>query len=166
MVMARRSVHLTTNKHVICSGQFIIGPVKQKKVSIKVWLFSYPSVYTCVLGAQKNPSYWDSSFEYTHHMFWLRSKKIIFSHTFISGGLIYKQNKRHSLLVWARELPNFYLFNIYEDYKLHAHASSACKSFKTSGPFLKSGLPLKQIFCCSLISQGTNYFPLLSQDAK
>ena len=31
-----------------------IGPVKQKILSIKLLLFSYPSVLTYVLGAQKN----------------------------------------------------------------------------------------------------------------
>ena len=31
-----------------------IGPVKQKNVSVKLRLFSYPSVKTCVLCAQKN----------------------------------------------------------------------------------------------------------------
>ena len=31
-----------------------VGPVEQKNVSVKVRLFSYPSVSKCVLGAQKN----------------------------------------------------------------------------------------------------------------
>ena len=29
-------------------------------------------------GCSKEPSYWDGSFEYPQHMFWLRNKKIIF----------------------------------------------------------------------------------------
>ena len=36
-----------------CHAIFI-GPVKQKNVSVKVRLFSYPSVLSCDLGAQKN----------------------------------------------------------------------------------------------------------------
>ena len=31
------------------------------------------------MGAQKNPSHWDGSFEYPQHMFWLRNKKKYFS---------------------------------------------------------------------------------------
>ena len=55
--------------------------------SIKLWLFSYPSVKTCVLGAQKNRLM--GSFEYQQHMFcWLRNKKIIFSYILLSGGLM------------------------------------------------------------------------------
>ena len=34
--------------------EFDIGPVKQKNVSVKLGLFSYPSIQTCALGAQKN----------------------------------------------------------------------------------------------------------------
>ena len=54
----------------------IIGPVKQKKFSVKLRLFSHPSVLTCVLGAQKNRLI----------VFWLRNKKNNFQlHTLILG---------------------------------------------------------------------------------
>ena len=36
------------------SAEQDLRPVKQKDFSVKLWLFSYPSVETCVLGAQKN----------------------------------------------------------------------------------------------------------------
>ena len=39
-------------------------------------------------GCSKQPSQWDSSFEYPQQMFWLRNKNIIFSYTLLSGGLI------------------------------------------------------------------------------
>ena len=49
---------------------------------VKLRLFSYQSVKTSVLGAQKNrlieteePSHRDGSFEHPQHMFWLRNKK-------------------------------------------------------------------------------------------
>ena len=50
------------------------------KDKIKFWsgklrIFSYPSVLTFVLGAEKNRL---NSFEYPQQMFWLRDKKIIF----------------------------------------------------------------------------------------
>ena len=34
--------------------QRVKGPVKKKKFNINLQIFSYPSVSTCVLGAQKN----------------------------------------------------------------------------------------------------------------
>ena len=37
-------------------GIDIIGQVKQKNNSVKLRLFSYPSVKTCVLGVQKTLS--------------------------------------------------------------------------------------------------------------
>ena len=37
-------------------------------------------------GCSKEPSH--GSFEYPQHMFWFRNKKIIFSYTLLSGGLI------------------------------------------------------------------------------
>ena len=50
-------------------------------LQLKLHLFTYPSVLTCVLGAQKNR---DGSFEYPQHMFWLRNKKNNFPvHTLI-----------------------------------------------------------------------------------
>ena len=42
---------------------------------IKLLIFSYLSILTFVLGAQKNRL---CSFEYPQHMFWLRNKKINF----------------------------------------------------------------------------------------
>ena len=44
-------------------------------ICVKLQLFSYPSGKTSILGAQKEPSYRDGSFEYRQHMFWLRNKK-------------------------------------------------------------------------------------------
>ena len=40
-----------------------------KLLSVKLQLFSYPSVRTCVLGAHR-----DGSFDYPQHMFLLRNK--------------------------------------------------------------------------------------------
>ena len=40
----------------------------KKKLRIKLLLFPYRSILTCVLGAQKNPSHWDGSFEYPQHI--------------------------------------------------------------------------------------------------
>ena len=42
-------------------------------------IFSYPSVLTYVLGAQKNRLIWDGSYEHPKHMFWMKNKKIKFS---------------------------------------------------------------------------------------
>ena len=54
---------------------------------LKFRLFSYPSVETCVLGAQKNASHRDGSFKYLQYMFWLRNKKNSFQlRPFIRGG--------------------------------------------------------------------------------
>ena len=46
-------------------------------------LFPYPSIYTSVLGAQKN-----CLNEHPKHMFKLRNKKIIFQYTLLSWGLV------------------------------------------------------------------------------
>ena len=35
----------------------------------------------------KEPSHRDGSFEYPHHMFWLRNKETNFSYALLSGGL-------------------------------------------------------------------------------
>ena len=37
--------------HLIRLYKSTIGPVKQKKISVKFLFFSYPSVKTCVFGA-------------------------------------------------------------------------------------------------------------------
>ena len=58
-----------------------IGLHYSKIIERKLLIFSYPSVLTYVLGAQKN-----CSFEYQQHMFWLKSKKIVFFIT--TKGLI------------------------------------------------------------------------------
>ena len=43
---------------------------------LKLHLFPYPSILTCVLGAQKNHLIETFFFEYPQHiMFWLRNKK-------------------------------------------------------------------------------------------
>ena len=47
-------------------------------LSVKLLIFSYPSVLTYILGAQKNRLNETDLFEYPQHMFWLRNKKIIF----------------------------------------------------------------------------------------
>ena len=39
---------------ILCERIYTIGPDKQNKFSKKLGSFSYPSVQTCVLGAQKN----------------------------------------------------------------------------------------------------------------
>ena len=51
-----------------------------KNISVKLQLFSYPSLNIC-FGCSK-------TFEYPQHMFWLKTKKIIFSYALLSGGLI------------------------------------------------------------------------------
>ena len=50
-------------------------------------IFSYSSVLTYVLDAQKEPSHRDGSFEYPQHMYWFRNKKTIFYHPPITTGL-------------------------------------------------------------------------------
>ena len=47
----------------------------------KLLIFSYPSVLTYVLGAQKNRL--TGSFEHSKHMLRLTNKKIIFDHTHV-----------------------------------------------------------------------------------
>ena len=61
----------------------IIGLDKQKKFSVKLSIFSYPSVLTYILGAQKNRllSTHNIFFEYPQHMFWLRNTKIKFRYS-------------------------------------------------------------------------------------
>ena len=46
-----------------------------KFLSIKLYLFSYPSMRTCVLGASREPSHGEGSFEYPIQLFQLRIKK-------------------------------------------------------------------------------------------
>ena len=45
-----------------------------KSLSVKLLIFSYPSVLTYVFGAQKICLI-EAVFEYPQHMFWLRNKK-------------------------------------------------------------------------------------------
>ena len=58
---------------------YFTGLDKQKKISVKLYIFSYPSILTYGFGCLKEPPNWDGSFEYPQHMFWLRNKKIKFS---------------------------------------------------------------------------------------
>ena len=46
----------------------------KKKMSVKLWIFSYPSFLTFVLGAQKNRLI-EMVLLSTHNMFWLRNKE-------------------------------------------------------------------------------------------
>ena len=50
----------------------------EKLMSIKIVIYSYLSVKTCVLDAQKNHLNEMRVFEDPQHMFWLMSKKIDF----------------------------------------------------------------------------------------
>ena len=50
-------------------------------------MISYPSDITFVMGAPKDSSHCDGSFEYPQHMFWLKSK------------IIFK-----SMLIWCSHL--------------------------------------------------------------
>ena len=51
-------------------------------------IFLAISLNLCV-GCLKESSHWDSSFEYSQYMFWLRNKKKIFWYTLLSGGLVF-----------------------------------------------------------------------------
>ena len=53
---------------------------------LKVSYFSYSSIKTCVLGAQKNRLI-ETVLEYPQHMFRLRNKKNNFQYALLSGGL-------------------------------------------------------------------------------
>ena len=64
--------------------QHIIRPVKQKNCD-----YFLIHQFNMCFGCSKEPSHRDGSFEYPQHMFWLRNKKIIFSYTLLSGGLIH-----------------------------------------------------------------------------
>ena len=55
---------------------------------VKLRLFSYQSVQTCVLDAQKNRLNKDGSFEYPQHMFGLSNKKNNFQLRTLNWGLI------------------------------------------------------------------------------
>ena len=55
-----------------------IGPFKQKQICVKLRLFSYPPVLTCVLGAQKNPFIETVPLSTHNIMFPYRNKKNIF----------------------------------------------------------------------------------------
>ena len=69
---------------------WIIGPAQQTfQCKIEI-IFLFISLNMC-FGCSKEPSHWDGSFEYPQHisMFWLRNKKIIFSSSLLSGGLMY-----------------------------------------------------------------------------
>ena len=66
-----------------------IEPVKPKKLCVKLWLFSYPSFKTCVLGAQKNRLI-ETVLLSTHNIcFGWERRKIIFSYALLSGGPAY-----------------------------------------------------------------------------
>ena len=61
---------------------------KIKKIwSGKLKIFSYPSVLTFVVGAQKNCLH-ETVLLSTHNMFWLRDKKIIIEYALLYRGLI------------------------------------------------------------------------------
>ena len=79
---------------LICFVQHNIGPVKQifwRKIAI---IHLSISLIMC-FGCSKEPSHWDSSFEYPQPMFWLRNKKIIFRYALLSGAW-------HSLCLFYR----------------------------------------------------------------
>ena len=65
--------------HNICFGlerrKFIFDEQNFERKIVNVFLsISYNISFWCA----KEPSHWDSSFEYPQHMFWFRNKKIIF----------------------------------------------------------------------------------------
>ena len=70
---------IPSHKHVFTSKveNSVIGLDKQKKISVKLQIISYPSVLTYVLGAQKNRLI-EKVILSTQHMFGLRNKKIKF----------------------------------------------------------------------------------------
>ena len=73
----------------LCQSKGTVQIYEQFRITLgqfsKHLLFSYLSVKTCVLGTQKNRL--NGSFEYPIHMFWLRSKKLIFRYALLSWGL-------------------------------------------------------------------------------
>ena len=59
-------------------------------MSVKLLLFSYPSILTCVLGAQKNRLI-ETVLLSTHNIcFELERKKVVFQYALLSGALIRK----------------------------------------------------------------------------
>ena len=75
------------NKHSIHKiNRFSPAKVKKKTLSVKMWLFSYPSVLIFVWGFSNIPTHWDCSFEHPlwHNMFWSRKRKIVFNYTPLS----------------------------------------------------------------------------------
>ena len=63
----------TLSRKLYSVGQ--ISKFVQRKIAI---IYSSISLYMC-FGCSKEPSHYDSSFEYPQHWFWLRNKKKIFS---------------------------------------------------------------------------------------
>ena len=72
-----------TSAQCVITIQVQIGKHFQRKI---VNIFLSISFNIC-FGCSKEPSQWDSSFEYLQHMFWLRNKKINFDYALLSGGL-------------------------------------------------------------------------------
>ena len=54
----------------------------------KILIFLPINLNMC-FGCSWGPFHLDGSFEYPHHMFWMRNKKIIFQYALLSGGLAF-----------------------------------------------------------------------------
>ena len=68
------------------------------KDSCKIVIIFIPINLNICFGCSKEPSYWDGSFEYPQHMFWLRNKEKSFQYALLSGGLLTGQMLR---LIWV-----------------------------------------------------------------
>ena len=67
---------------------YILHRACQAFFSHKIVIIYLSISFNMFFGCLKESSHWDGSFEYPLHMFWLRIKKIIFSYTLLSGGLL------------------------------------------------------------------------------
>ena len=79
-------ISLSCTMHTFKKNWFI-DPDNQKFFNIKLWLFSYPSVGTCVLGAQKNRLIETVLLSTHNKCFAWEIWKIIFNYLLLSGGL-------------------------------------------------------------------------------
>ena len=67
LYQTRRKIHLYTKVNWSMCWGYSIGTDKQINLMVNLLIFSYPLVLTFVLGAQKEPSHWDSSLKYLQH---------------------------------------------------------------------------------------------------
>ena len=110
-------------------------------------------------GFSKEPSHLDGSFEYPQHMFLLRNKRIIFSYTLLSGGLIVCQQFALNNIFYTSLggiSPNFtrvingpFLFHNYSTITLVAMATETKKSW------IRASFPMHRMFTKIFLSKTT-----------